>query len=160
MRSYLACSFCFVFLQWTYSFLLPFLLFPDRIYHYLFSLYFLYSVYPVESTRLLYISSILKSTPLRLCTSFLCQFFFSFLGKSLVSWDVGMLDLLFIRRWNLVLGIPDCFSVIMEACVSGILGRIQWMLIILNIPKLWPLGIQWMLIIVVIPKLCHLLLYL
>ncbi|KAK9947225.1 hypothetical protein M0R45_012657 [Rubus argutus] len=43
-----------------------------------------------------------------------------------------MLDLLFILRWNLVLGIPDCLSVIMEECVSGILGRIQWMLIIAN----------------------------
>lgn len=92
--------------------------------------------------------------------AFFGQFFFSFLGKSLVSWDLGMLDLLFILQWNLVLGIPDCFSVIMEECVSGILGRIQWMLIIVNIPKLWTLGIQWMLIIVVIPKLCHLLLYL
>lgn len=51
-----------------------------------------------------------------------------------------MLDLLFILRWNLVLGILDCFSVIMEECVSGILGRIQWMLIIVMIPKLCPLG--------------------
>ncbi|KAJ6915309.1 LOW QUALITY PROTEIN: folate-biopterin transporter 6 [Populus alba x Populus x berolinensis] len=39
----------------------------------------------------------------------------------------GMLDLTFVLRWNLALGIPDFFFVIAEECVTRIISRIRWM---------------------------------
>ncbi|GFS41953.1 major facilitator superfamily protein [Actinidia rufa] len=54
----------------------------------------------------------------------------------------GMLDLIFISRWNLILGIPDSFFVIVEECVSRIVSRIRWMPMIVLSTRLCPLGIE------------------
>ncbi|OVA10302.1 Biopterin transport-related protein BT1 [Macleaya cordata] len=54
----------------------------------------------------------------------------------------GMLDLIFILRWNLKLGIPDYFFVVFEECVSRIVSRIRWMPMIVLSTKLCPLGIE------------------
>ncbi|KAL3500293.1 hypothetical protein ACH5RR_039386 [Cinchona calisaya] len=54
----------------------------------------------------------------------------------------GMLDLVFILRWNLALGIPDYFFVIMEECVSRIISRIRWMPMMVLSSRLCPLGIE------------------
>lgn len=54
----------------------------------------------------------------------------------------GMLDLIFVRRWNLVLGIPDSFFVISEECVSRIISRIRWIPMIVLSTRLCPLGIE------------------
>ncbi|GKV03141.1 hypothetical protein SLEP1_g15497 [Rubroshorea leprosula] len=54
----------------------------------------------------------------------------------------GMLDLLFILRWNLALGIPDSFFVISEECVSRIISRIRWIPMIVLSTRLCPLGIE------------------
>ncbi|XP_022730013.1 probable folate-biopterin transporter 6 [Durio zibethinus] len=54
----------------------------------------------------------------------------------------GMLDLIFILRWNLVLGIPDYFFVILEECVSRIISRIRWIPMIVLSTRLCPLGIE------------------
>ncbi|CAK9151930.1 unnamed protein product [Ilex paraguariensis] len=54
----------------------------------------------------------------------------------------GMLDLVFILRWNLALGIPDYFFVVMEECVSRIISRIRWMPMMVLSSRLCPLGIE------------------
>nr|DAD27490.1 TPA_asm: hypothetical protein HUJ06_028958 [Nelumbo nucifera] len=54
----------------------------------------------------------------------------------------GMLDVIFILRWNLKLGIPDYFFVVLEECVSRIVSRIRWMPMIVLSTKLCPLGIE------------------
>ncbi|KAI7998149.1 putative folate-biopterin transporter 6 [Camellia lanceoleosa] len=54
----------------------------------------------------------------------------------------GMLDLIFIFRWNLYLGIPDYLFVVMEECVSRIITRIRWMPMIVLSTRLCPLGIE------------------
>ncbi|MCL7033827.1 hypothetical protein MKW94_029041 [Papaver nudicaule] len=54
----------------------------------------------------------------------------------------GMLDLSFVLRWNLKLGIPDYFFVIFEECVARIVSRIKWMPMIVLSTKLCPLGIE------------------
>ncbi|KAK9279726.1 hypothetical protein L1049_013408 [Liquidambar formosana] len=54
----------------------------------------------------------------------------------------GMLDLIFILRWNLILGVPDYFFVIMEECISRIITRIRWMPMIILSTRLCPLGIE------------------
>ncbi|XVE71276.1 hypothetical protein DITRI_Ditri10aG0138100 [Diplodiscus trichospermus] len=54
----------------------------------------------------------------------------------------GMLDLIFILRWNLAIGIPDYFFVIMEECVSRIISRIRWIPMIVLSTRLCPLGIE------------------
>uniref|UniRef100_A0A7N0V486 Folate-biopterin transporter 6 n=1 Tax=Kalanchoe fedtschenkoi TaxID=63787 RepID=A0A7N0V486_KALFE len=54
----------------------------------------------------------------------------------------GMLDLIFILRWNLTLGIPDSFFVICEQCVSHIVSKLRWMPMIVLSTKLCPLGIE------------------
>lgn len=54
----------------------------------------------------------------------------------------GMLDIIFILRWNLVLGIPDSFFVISEECVSRIVSRVRWMPMIVLSTRLCPLGIE------------------
>ncbi|PON68348.1 Folate-biopterin transporter [Parasponia andersonii] len=64
-----------------------------------------------------------------------------FLAQLLYSVS-GMLDLIFILRWNLALGIPDYFFVIMEECVSRIVSRIRWMPMIVLSTRLCPLGIE------------------
>ncbi|KAI4380997.1 hypothetical protein MLD38_007117 [Melastoma candidum] len=54
----------------------------------------------------------------------------------------GMLDLVFVLRWNLALGIPDSFFVITEECVSRIVSRIRWMPMIVLSTRLCPSGIE------------------
>lgn len=54
----------------------------------------------------------------------------------------GMLDIIFIRRWNLILGIPDSFFVIMEQSVSHIISRIRWIPMIVLSTRLCPIGIE------------------
>ncbi|XP_077236740.1 major facilitator superfamily protein [Tasmannia lanceolata] len=54
----------------------------------------------------------------------------------------GVLDLVFVLRWNLKLGIPDYLFVVMEECVSRIITRIRWMPMIVLSTKLCPLGIE------------------
>ncbi|KAK9149870.1 hypothetical protein Scep_008627 [Stephania cephalantha] len=54
----------------------------------------------------------------------------------------GMLDLIFVLRWNLKLGIPDYFFVVMEECVSRIVSKIRWTPMIVLSTKLCPLGIE------------------
>ncbi|KAL4332893.1 hypothetical protein GQ457_07G037350 [Hibiscus cannabinus] len=54
----------------------------------------------------------------------------------------GMLDLIFILRWNLVLGIPDYFFVITEECVSRIISRIRWIPMMVLSTRLCPIGIE------------------
>lgn len=54
----------------------------------------------------------------------------------------GMLDLTFVLRWNLALGIPDYFFVIAEECVTRIISRIRWMPMIVLSTRLCPLGIE------------------
>ncbi|XP_011081396.1 probable folate-biopterin transporter 6 [Sesamum indicum] len=54
----------------------------------------------------------------------------------------GMLDLVFILRWNLALGVPDYVFVVMEECVSRIVGKVRWMPMIVLSSQLCPLGIE------------------
>ncbi|KAH9760287.1 putative folate-biopterin transporter 6 [Citrus sinensis] len=54
----------------------------------------------------------------------------------------GMLDLIFILRWNLALGIPDSFFVITEQCVSHIVSRLRWIPMIVLSTRLCPRGIE------------------
>lgn len=54
----------------------------------------------------------------------------------------GMLDLVFVLRWNLALGIPDYFFVVMEECVSRIISRIRWMPMMVLSSRLCPTGIE------------------
>lgn len=54
----------------------------------------------------------------------------------------GMLDLVFVLRWNLSLGIPDSFFIIMEECVHTIVSRIRWMPMMVLSTRLCPLGIE------------------
>lgn len=54
----------------------------------------------------------------------------------------GMLDLIFILRWNLVVGIPDYLFVVLEECVSRIISRIRWMPMMVLSSQLCPLGIE------------------
>lgn len=54
----------------------------------------------------------------------------------------GMLDIMFVLRWNLKLGLPDYFFVVLEECVSRIVTRIRWMPMIILSTKLCPPGIE------------------
>jgi len=54
----------------------------------------------------------------------------------------GMLDLIFILRWNLKLGIPDYTFVILEECCTRIVSKIRMMPMIVLSTKLCPLGIE------------------
>ncbi|CAN8236766.1 unnamed protein product [Cochlearia groenlandica] len=54
----------------------------------------------------------------------------------------GMLDLVFIRRWNLILGIPDSFFVITEESFSRIISKIKWIPMVVLSTRLCPLGIE------------------
>lgn len=54
----------------------------------------------------------------------------------------GMLDLVFMLRWNLALGIPDSLFVVMEECVSHIITRIRWMPMMVLSSQLCPPGIE------------------
>ncbi|XP_074296116.1 putative folate-biopterin transporter 6 isoform X3 [Silene latifolia] len=54
----------------------------------------------------------------------------------------GMLDLMFILRWNLTLGIPDAFFIIMEETILHIISRIRWMPMLVLSARLCPSGIE------------------
>ncbi|KAL2897580.1 putative folate-biopterin transporter 6, partial [Bienertia sinuspersici] len=54
----------------------------------------------------------------------------------------GMLDLMFILRWNLPLGIPDSFFIIVEESVLHIISCIRWMPMVVLSTRLCPLGIE------------------
>ncbi|PON85087.1 Folate-biopterin transporter [Trema orientale] len=54
----------------------------------------------------------------------------------------GMLDLIFILRWNLALGIPDYFFVVIEECVSRIITKMRWLPMFVLSTRLCPLGIE------------------
>ena len=54
----------------------------------------------------------------------------------------GMLDLFFVLRWNLALGIPDYFFVVIEESVTRITGKIRWMPMVVLSTQLCPLGIE------------------
>ncbi|KAF5748111.1 Major facilitator superfamily protein [Tripterygium wilfordii] len=54
----------------------------------------------------------------------------------------GMLDLIFVLRWNLALGIPDYFFIVAEECVVRIITRIRWMPMMVLSSRLCPLGIE------------------
>ncbi|PON68344.1 Folate-biopterin transporter [Parasponia andersonii] len=72
----------------------------------------------------------LKDYPFR-SMLFLSQFLYSVFG---------MLDLIFILRWNLALGIPDYLFVVMDEIVSQIVSKIRWIPMIVLTSKLCPLG--------------------
>ncbi|KAL8130030.1 hypothetical protein V2J09_019185 [Rumex salicifolius] len=54
----------------------------------------------------------------------------------------GMLDVVFILRWNLSLGIPDYVFVILEECVSHVISRVRWMPMLVLSTRLCPIGIE------------------
>ncbi|XP_021746394.1 probable folate-biopterin transporter 6 [Chenopodium quinoa] len=54
----------------------------------------------------------------------------------------GMLDLMFILRWNLPLGIPDPVFIIVEETIYHVIGRIRWMPMVVLSTRLCPLGIE------------------
>ncbi|KAF7817311.1 putative folate-biopterin transporter 6 [Senna tora] len=54
----------------------------------------------------------------------------------------GMLDLLFVLRWNLIVGIPDYFFVVIEETATRISSKIRWMPMIVLSTQLCPLGIE------------------
>ncbi|XP_029126208.1 probable folate-biopterin transporter 6 isoform X2 [Cajanus cajan] len=54
----------------------------------------------------------------------------------------GLLDLIFILRWNLVIGIPDYFFVVIEESSTRITGKIRWMPMMVLSTQLCPLGIE------------------
>lgn len=54
----------------------------------------------------------------------------------------GMMDLIFILRWNLIFGIPDYLFIIMEECFTRIISRIRWIPMIVLSTRLCPLGIE------------------
>ncbi|EOA21985.1 hypothetical protein CARUB_v10002493mg [Capsella rubella] len=60
----------------------------------------------------------------------------------LVYFFSGMLDLMFIKRWNLTLGIPDSFFVITEESFSRMISKIRWIPMVVLSTRLCPLGIE------------------
>ncbi|CAJ1972409.1 unnamed protein product [Sphenostylis stenocarpa] len=54
----------------------------------------------------------------------------------------GVLDLIFILRWNLVIGIPDYIFVVIEESATRITGKIRWMPMMVLSTQLCPLGIE------------------
>ncbi|XP_027333377.1 probable folate-biopterin transporter 6 [Abrus precatorius] len=54
----------------------------------------------------------------------------------------GVLDLIFILRWNLIIGIPDYFFVVIEETATRITGKIRWMPMLVLSTQLCPLGIE------------------
>lgn len=54
----------------------------------------------------------------------------------------GMLDLILVLRWNLRLGIPDIFFVVIDASVSQMIGRLKWMPLLVLSSKLCLPGIE------------------
>ncbi|RCV11728.1 hypothetical protein SETIT_2G209500v2 [Setaria italica] len=54
----------------------------------------------------------------------------------------GLLDLTFVLRWNLALGVPDAAFVILEECVSRVVGRVRLMPMMVLSTKLCPPGVE------------------
>lgn len=54
----------------------------------------------------------------------------------------GVLDLIFILRWNLIIGIPDYFFVFMEETATRITSKIRWMPMMVLSTQLCPIGIE------------------
>ncbi|KAL5850175.1 hypothetical protein ACOSQ4_008188 [Xanthoceras sorbifolium] len=54
----------------------------------------------------------------------------------------GMLDVIFVLRWNLIFGVPDSFFIIVEQSVSHIIGRIRWIPMMVLSTRLCPIGIE------------------
>ncbi|KAL0823294.1 hypothetical protein Bca101_046971 [Brassica carinata] len=54
----------------------------------------------------------------------------------------GTLDLVFIKRWNILLGIPDSFFVVTEESFSRIISKIRWIPMVVLSTRLCPLGIE------------------
>lgn len=54
----------------------------------------------------------------------------------------GVLDLIFILRWNLIIGIPDYFFVVVEESATRITSKIRWMPMMVLSTQLCPLGIE------------------
>lgn len=54
----------------------------------------------------------------------------------------GLLDLTFVLRWNLALGIPDAIFVTLEECVSRVVSRVRLMPMMVLSTKLCPSGVE------------------
>ncbi|XP_061364838.1 probable folate-biopterin transporter 6 [Gastrolobium bilobum] len=54
----------------------------------------------------------------------------------------GVLDLIFVLRWNLIIGIPDYFFVVIEESSTRITSKIRWMPMMVLSTQLCPLGIE------------------
>lgn len=54
----------------------------------------------------------------------------------------GLLDLVFVLRFNLEIGIPDYLFVVIDECVSLMIGRIKWMPLLVLSSKLCPSGVE------------------
>ncbi|GER30635.1 major facilitator superfamily protein [Striga asiatica] len=64
------------------------------------------------------------------------------LWAQLLSCLSGLLDLALVLRWNLRLGIPDHFFVVVDSVVSQLIGRLKWMPLLVLSSKLCPRGIE------------------
>lgn len=54
----------------------------------------------------------------------------------------GLLDLVFVLRINLKLGLPDYLFVVIDEAVSQMIGRLKWMPLLVLSSKLCPAGIE------------------
>ncbi|KAK3133364.1 hypothetical protein QOZ80_6AG0535590 [Eleusine coracana subsp. coracana] len=54
----------------------------------------------------------------------------------------GLLDLTFVLRWNLALGVPDAVFVTLEECVSRVVSRVRLMPMMVLSTKLCPSGVE------------------
>jgi hypothetical protein len=54
----------------------------------------------------------------------------------------GLLDLTFVLRWNLALGVPDAVFVTVEECVSRVISRVRLMPMMVLSTKLCPPGVE------------------
>ncbi|XP_019457231.1 PREDICTED: probable folate-biopterin transporter 6 isoform X2 [Lupinus angustifolius] len=54
----------------------------------------------------------------------------------------GVVDLFFVLRWNLIIGIPDYFFVVIEETATRITGKLRWMPMMVLSTQLCPLGIE------------------
>lgn len=54
----------------------------------------------------------------------------------------GLLDLTFVLRWNLAVGVPDAAFVTLEECVSRVVGRVRLMPMMVLSTKLCPPGVE------------------
>ncbi|KAE9599388.1 hypothetical protein Lal_00039393 [Lupinus albus] len=54
----------------------------------------------------------------------------------------GVVDLIFVLRWNLIIGIPDYLFVVIEETATRITGKLRWMPMMVLSTQLCPLGIE------------------